>query len=135
MATRTTPRARTAESRNGQRDLAPADVFVAFAVTGDLAKVMAFRSLYRLERRGLIHCPIVGVAVDDWTRDDLREHARAAISEGGETIDEAVFTRFADRLEYVQGDFADPGTFERLAAAIGEVQRPGFLLRIPPFLF
>jgi len=41
-----------------------ADVFVIFGITGDLAKVMTFRSLYRLERRGLLDCPIVGVAVD-----------------------------------------------------------------------
>jgi glucose-6-phosphate 1-dehydrogenase len=44
----------------------PADVFVIFGITGDLAKVMTFRSLYRLEQRGLLDCPIVGVAVDDW---------------------------------------------------------------------
>ena len=37
-----------------------------FGITGDLAKVMTFRSLYRLEARGLLDCPIVGVAVDDW---------------------------------------------------------------------
>jgi glucose-6-phosphate 1-dehydrogenase len=38
--------------------VAPADVFVIFGITGDLAKVMTFRSLYRLERRGLLTCPI-----------------------------------------------------------------------------
>ena len=38
---------------------APADVFVVFGITGDLAKVMTFRSLYRLEARGLLQCPIV----------------------------------------------------------------------------
>ena len=32
----------------------PADVLVVFGISGDLAKVMTFRSLYRLERRGLI---------------------------------------------------------------------------------
>ena len=32
----------------------PADVLVVFGITGDLAKVMTFRSLYRLERRGLL---------------------------------------------------------------------------------
>jgi glucose-6-phosphate 1-dehydrogenase len=42
-----------------------ADIFVIFGITGDLAKVMTFRSLYRLERRGLLQCPIVGVAVND----------------------------------------------------------------------
>ena len=38
-----------------------------FGITGDLARVMTFRSLYRLEARGLLACPIVGVAFDDWT--------------------------------------------------------------------
>src|SRR5206468_3776511 len=54
----------------------PADVFVVFGITGDLAKVMTFHSLYRLEQRGLLDCPIVGVAVDDWTVDQLKERAR-----------------------------------------------------------
>jgi glucose-6-phosphate 1-dehydrogenase len=112
----------------------PADVFVAFGITGDLAKVMTFRSLYRLERRGLLDCPIVGVAVDDWSVDDLREHAHAAIAAGG-PVDDAIFERFASRLSYVQGDFGDADTFKRLAAAIGPVRQPVFYLEIPPFRF
>jgi glucose-6-phosphate 1-dehydrogenase len=39
------------------------DVLVVFGITGDLARVMTFRSLYRLEQRGLLNCPVVGVAV------------------------------------------------------------------------
>src|SRR5206468_5483158 len=97
----------------------PADVFVAFGITGDLAKVMTFTSLYRLERRGLIDCPIIGVAVDDWTADHLRNHARIAITASGEQLDEDVFQRFANRLSYVAGDFADAGTYERVSAALG----------------
>ena len=61
-----------------------ADVLVVFGITGDLAKVMTFRSLYRLERRGLLDCPIVGVAVDDWTVDQLVERARESIVGTGE---------------------------------------------------
>ena len=57
----------------------PADVLVVFGITGDLAKVMTFHSLYRLEQRGLLNCPIVGVAGDDWTLEHLREHARECI--------------------------------------------------------
>ena len=113
----------------------PADVLVAFGITGDLAKVMTLRSLYRLERRGLLTCPIVGVAVDDWTVDDLRERAREAIVTGGEPLDPAVFDRFAARLSYVAGDFADPATFERVGKAIGGARSPVFYLEIPPFLF
>ena len=45
----------------------PADVLVIFGITGDLAKKMTFRSLYRLERRRLLDCPIVGVARRGWS--------------------------------------------------------------------
>jgi glucose-6-phosphate 1-dehydrogenase len=113
----------------------PADVLVVFGISGDLAKVMTFRSLYRLERRGLLTCPVVGVAVDNWTTDDLRQHARKAIEGTGEPVDEQVFDRFARRLSYLSGDFGDPATFERVGAAIGDAQSPVFYLEIPPFLF
>src|SRR6187200_250904 len=97
---------------------APADVFVVFGITGDLAKVMTFRSLYRLERRGLLSCPIVGVAVDDWTVEDLKERARTSIEATGERVDDEVFDRFAARLSYVAGDFNDEGTYARVRDAI-----------------
>ena len=113
----------------------PADVLVVFGISGDLAKVMTFRSLYRLERRGLLTCPVIGVAVDDWTVEDLRQRARKSIEGTGEPLDEAVFERFAGRLSYVAGDFGDPATFERVGAAIGQATTPVFYLEIPPFLF
>ena len=114
---------------------APADVFVVFGITGDLARVMTFRSLYRLESRGLLDCPIVGVAVDDWTLDQLVERARTSIEGAGESIDEEVFKRFTDRLSYVAGDFADPATYGRVGEAIKGAETPVFYLEIPPFLF
>ena len=112
-----------------------ADVLVVFGITGDLAKVMTLRSLYRLEARGLLSCPIVGVAVDDWTADDLRERAREAIVDGGETLDPEVFDRFAARLSYMAGDFGDPATFTQLATVLKGAPSPVFYLEIPPFLF
>ena len=81
----------------------PADLLVVFGITGDLAKVMTFRSLYRLEQRGLLDCPIVGVAVDDWSVDQLVERARESIVGTGEQLDEDVFRRLAARLSYVAG--------------------------------
>ena len=106
-----------------------------FGITGDLAKVMTFLSLYRLERRGLLDCPIIGVAGDDWTVDQLREHAAKCIRDTGEQLDQQVFDRFAARLSYVSGDFTDADTYKRLAAEIGQAQTPVFYLEIPPFLF
>ena len=112
-----------------------ADVFVAFGITGDLAKVMTFRSLYRLEQRGLLNCPVVGVAVDDWTVEQLRDRARTSIAGTGETLDEAVFDRLAKRLSYVEGDFSDASTYDRVAEAIDGANSPVFYLEIPPSLF
>jgi glucose-6-phosphate 1-dehydrogenase len=131
MATAVRSQAQTASQGGGQDR---ADVLVVFGITGDLAKVMTFRSLYNLERRGLLSCPIVGVAVDDWTPDDLRKRARESIEAGGD-VDEKTFDRFAARLSYVSGDFSDAGTFERVAEAIRDARNPVFYLEIPPFLF
>jgi glucose-6-phosphate 1-dehydrogenase len=111
------------------------DVLVVFGITGDLAKVMTFRSLYRLEARGLLDVPIVGVAVDDWTLDDLKDRARTSIEGTGEKIDSKVFDRFTERFSYVSGDFTDPATYERVGAAIDGATTPVFYLEIPPFLF
>src|SRR5215204_3554969 len=112
-----------------------ADVFVIFGITGDLAKVMTFRSLYRLESRGLLQCPIVGVASRDWTVDQLVERARESITETGEQLDKTIFDRFAARLSYVHGDFADAATYQRIGDAIKGAECPVFYLEIPPFLF
>src|SRR3954462_4486841 len=136
MATATTPTQTTARSEPRPGDQQTADVLVVFGITGDLAKVMTFRSLYRLERRGLLSCPIVGVAVDDWTVDDLRKRAHESIETAGHApVDEKVFERFAERLSYISGDFADSATYERVAAAVPDAKSPVFYLEIPPFLF
>ena len=112
-----------------------ADVLVIFGITGNLARKMTFRSLYRIERRHGLDCPIVGVARDEWSVDALRDHARAAIEDAGETIDEHVFGRLANRLSMVSGDYNDPATYERVAQAITDRRSPVFYLEIPPSLF
>jgi glucose-6-phosphate 1-dehydrogenase len=132
MATSTKPRA--GRNTTQAAEARPADVLVVFGITGDLARVMTFRSLYNLEGRGQLNCPVVGVAVDDWSADDLRKRARESIEAGG-PIDQAVFDRFAERLSYVAGDFSDAATFERVAAALPDARSPVFYLEIPPFLF
>src|SRR4030088_3207179 len=92
-----------------------ADALVVFGITGDLARKMTFRSLYRLERRGLLNCPVIGGAGDERSGEQLRERARQSIEQAGEAIAPQVFERFARRLSYVHGDFGDQATFERVA--------------------
>ncbi len=113
----------------------PADVLVIFGITGDLARVMTYRSLYRLEARGLLDCPIVGVAFDDWSLEQLVDRARESIVATGEKLDEEVFERLAKRLSYVHGDFTDADTYAQVAKAVGDAKLPVFYLEIPPSLF
>jgi glucose-6-phosphate 1-dehydrogenase len=119
----------------GSEEPQPADVLVIFGISGDLARVMTFRSLYRLEGDGLLTCPVVGVAVDDWTDEQLRAHAHESIEKTGEPVDAKVFARLARRLSYVQGDFSDASTYARVASAIEGARTPVFYLEIPPSLF
>jgi glucose-6-phosphate 1-dehydrogenase len=112
-----------------------ADVLVIFGITGDLARKMTFRSLYRLERRRMLHCPIIGVARSDWSAATLRDHARRAIQGTGEAIDEHVFQRLAERLSMISGDYGDVTTYNRLARAIAASSTPVFYLETPPWLF
>jgi glucose-6-phosphate 1-dehydrogenase len=114
---------------------AKADALVVFGITGDLARKQTFRSVYRLEQRGLLGVPVIGVAVDDMGEEQLRDRAREAIEQTGEKIDDEVFERFARELRYVSGDFSDERTYSRLTDALGDLGNPTFYLEIPPSLF
>ncbi len=112
-----------------------ADVLVIFGITGDLARKMTFRSLYRLEQRRLLNCPIVGVAADELSTNELISRAHDAIGAGGGRVDDAVFTRFAARLSYLHGDVNDPDLYHRLSDKVDSYQQPLYYLEMPPSLF
>ena len=122
--------------RAGGGAQALADRLVIFGITGDLAKVMTFHSLYRLEQRKLLDCPIVGVAGDDWTIEQLRERARSSIEGCGESIDEEVFARLVGRMSYVSGRLRQRGHLRAPARRASATRKhPVFYLEIPPSLF
>ncbi|MFJ1601415.1 glucose-6-phosphate dehydrogenase [Streptomyces sp. NPDC088261] len=111
------------------------DTLVVFGITGDLGRKMTLRSLYRLERRGLLDCRVIGVASTDMSTAQLAAYARDAIAATGEPVEDAVFQRFAGRLTYLPGDVMDDALYERLAREIGPGHRPLFYLEMPPSLF
>jgi glucose-6-phosphate 1-dehydrogenase len=112
-----------------------ADVLVVFGITGDLAKKMTFRALYRLQARDLLPCPVIGVAVDDWSDEQLRQRARESIETSGEELDDEVFQQFASKLHYQSGDFSADETYQQLAKTLERFKQPVFYLEIPPSLF
>jgi glucose-6-phosphate 1-dehydrogenase len=112
-----------------------ADALVVFGITGDLARKQTFRALYRLQARDLLPCPVIGVAVDEWTEEQLRRRARESIEAAGEEIDETAFNALAGKLSYISGDFTKPDIYHRLAEHIAGRREPVFYLEIPPSLF
>src|SRR5262249_43925777 len=112
------------------------DTLVMFGASGDLAKKKLFPAVFRLQQRGLLDIPVIGVALDDWTADDLVEHARQAIHDDPDTTsDDKTFDALAKTLRYVAGDYAKPETFEQVKANVGAAEHPIFHLAIPPSLF
>ncbi|HEY1761675.1 MAG TPA: glucose-6-phosphate dehydrogenase [Acidimicrobiales bacterium] len=116
-------------------ELSAADALVIFGITGDLAKKMTYQALYHLESTNQLHCPIIGVAVEPWSVDHLRDAMRAGLEMCGEDVKNDVFDRLARRVSYVHGDFKDATTYEELEKALNSAKHPLYYLEIPPFLF
>jgi glucose-6-phosphate 1-dehydrogenase len=111
------------------------DALVIFGITGDLARKMTFGALYRLEAADQLRCPIIGVASDAWSHDQLSAALRKALTDTGEGFDDKTLARLTQRFTYLQGDFTDTGTYTSLATLLQGSARPLFYLEIPPALF
>ncbi len=113
---------------------ARSDALVLLGATGDLAFKQIFPALYAMARRGDLRCPVIGLARQSWTDDQLRTRARESIAARGD-VDPAAFERLASQLRYVAGDYNDPQVFTELRRALGASERPLFYLAIPPSMF
>ena len=58
-----------------------------------------------------VDVPIVGVAKSGWSLDQFRARAKDSLQHHG-SFDEAAFARFLELLNYVDGDYNDPQTFQ-----------------------
>jgi glucose-6-phosphate 1-dehydrogenase len=112
----------------------PSDALVFFGATGDLAYKKIFPALQSLTRRGRLNVPVIGVAFSGWNRDQLIARAKASCTEYG-GLDPAAFEKLSANLRYVDGDYKDPKTFERLKSELGKAKRPTQYLAIPPSMF
>jgi glucose-6-phosphate 1-dehydrogenase len=113
----------------------PSDAFVFFGATGDLAHKKVFPALQQMVRHGNLNVPVIGVAKSGWTIDQLRGRARDSIEKHGGGVDEKAFAKLLELLQYIDGDYQDPKTFEALRAKLGGASHPTHYLAIPPSLF
>ena len=111
------------------------DALVFFGATGDLAYKKIFPSLQAMLKRGHLDVPVIGVARAGWNLDQFKARARDSLEKHGGGVDEATFNKLSQMLRYVDGDYADPTTFQALRKVLGPAQRPAHYLAIPPTLF
>ncbi len=114
-----------------------ADALVLFGATGDLAKRKLFPALYHLEQDGVLDIPVIGVARSDWTDESFRAHARDAVIAADSHADAAALDPLCRRLDLIQGDYADPATWEALRATLDRHDSCNavYYMAIPPTMF
>ena len=110
------------------------DALVFFGATGDLAHKKIFPALQAMVKRGHLGVPIIGVAKAGWNLEQLRARAKDSLQTLG-GFDGAAFDKLSSLLRYVDGDYEDAATFERLRRELGSAERPLHYLAIPTGLF
>jgi glucose-6-phosphate 1-dehydrogenase len=110
------------------------DAFVFFGATGDLASKQIFPALQELTVRGHFQVPFVCVARSGWNLERLKERIRESLENHG-GLNEEAYADICSRLQYVDGDYGDPATYQKLCSALSSSTRPLFYLAIPPSMF
>ncbi len=121
-------------SRGDEVSAQPSDALVFLGATGDLAYKKIFPALQRMIQRRGLNVPVIGVAKAGWGLDQLRDRARASLAEHG-GVDPDAFAKLLGLLRYVDGDYADPATFQAVRRELGPAEHPTHYLAIPPSLF
>ena len=78
--------------------------------------------------------PIIGIAKSGWTIEQMRARGRDSLTQHG-GVDETAYAKLVQLLQYVDGDYQDAKTFDRLREALGVARNPLNYLAIPPDLF
>ena len=110
------------------------DAFVFFGATGDLAYKKIFPALQALIKRRNLDIPIIGVARAGWAVDQLRTRAHESLEQFG-GVDAEAFVKLSSLLQYIDGDYQDPTTYDRLKQALNGAARPLHYLAVPPSMF
>ncbi len=112
----------------------PSDAFVFFGATGDLAHKKIFPALQALVESGHLGIPVICVAKSGWDLDRLKARIRDSLKKHG-GINEDAYEKLCSRLQYIDGDYCDPSTYDALSRMLEGVVRPLYYLAIPPSMF
>src|SRR5215813_427841 len=105
---------------------APPCVMVIFGASGDLTKRKLVPALINLAQEGLLsrQFAIIGCAFDGMTTESFRAKLDKEIREYAlNPVDPATWKWFLERIYYVQGDFKDPASYQRLKQQLDAVEK------------
>ena len=124
---------------------APSCALAIFGATGDLMRRLIVPALCNLARIKVLpeQFDLIGVAYDDQDTESFRRTLGERVAEvTPDLVDTAEYRQIAERLQYVRGDFDDPGTYERLGGVLAGLKRDHdsganaiFYLATPPAAF
>jgi glucose-6-phosphate 1-dehydrogenase len=111
-----------------------ADALVLFGGTGDLARKKIYPALLAMAGRGHLDIPVIAVARAAGDASTLRTLVHDSLQQQG-LVNDAAFAKLAPLLDYVQGDYGDAATYDKLRRGLGPRARPLYYLAIPPGAF
>ncbi len=116
-------------------DQVHSDALVFFGATGDLAYKKIFPALQAMVKRGHLDVPVIGVAKVGMESAISWSRAPRTASKNMAASIQAAFAKLVKLLRYVDGDYNDASTYEKIKKELGGAERPAHYLAIPPVLF
>src|SRR6185437_10073320 len=119
-------------------------ILVIFGATGDLTKRLLVPALYNLRRAGLLskHFAVIGVARAPKDDAAFRSELGKSLHQFDDTVTDTEWKKIADRVSYLQGEFDDPATYEKLKQLLTKTDKAEqtdgnylFYLATPPQVF
>jgi len=111
------------------------DALVFFGATGDLAFKKIFPALQTMVQSGVLNVPVIGVAREGWSLERLQARARDSVEQHAGGAHPEAFPRLMKLMQYVEGEYTTPSTFEALRRQLGGAEHPLHYMAVPPDLF
>ena len=113
--------------------------YVIFGATGNLSRIKLMPALYHLDVANQLPSGtrILALGRRPWDQEKwLSEVRDMVVAKAKDDFDEVVFKRFAERLQYHQGDIVDPACYSSLAEVLSDktkfARNIAFYLSISP---
>jgi glucose-6-phosphate 1-dehydrogenase len=123
---------------------APPCAVVVFGASGDLTRRKLLSSVFRIYAQDLLDEKfyLLGCGRTELSDEDFRRTAEAAIRESISDLSPEDLNSFADKLYYINGDYADTAFYEHIKTRLSELDQKHkvqdnllLYLAVPPFLY